>query len=69
MAINKKMELLKSAGKCFAKKGLTNTKISDITDLSGVGKGTFYLYFKNKKDIFLALVDSLFLIFLSGAGI
>lgn len=43
--------LLESAFELFTEKGVGDTSISDITSRSGVAKGTFYLYFKDKFDI------------------
>lgn len=43
--------LLDTAFELFTENGLANTSISDITKSSGVAKGTFYLYFKDKYDI------------------
>ena len=51
---NKKLKLtsmLDSAFQLFTDKGLAKTSISDIVESSGVAKGTFYLYFKDKFDI------------------
>ncbi len=43
--------LLEAAFELFSEKGVGDTSISDITSRSGVAKGTFYLYFKDKFDI------------------
>lgn len=51
---NKRLKLnsmLESALQLFTKQGLNKTSISDIVEHSGVAKGTFYLYFKDKYDI------------------
>ena len=51
---NKKLKrdsLLESAFALFTSKGINKTSISDIVQKSGVAKGTFYLYFKDKYDI------------------
>jgi AcrR family transcriptional regulator/predicted DNA-binding transcriptional regulator AlpA len=37
----------------FSNNGYESVKISDITDSMGIGKGTFYLYFKNKREVLL----------------
>lgn len=47
----KKLLLLQAAQQCFLNKGIDNTTIDDIVKQAQVAKGTFYLYFKNKKDI------------------
>ena len=48
---DKESKLLSTALELFTKKGVNNTSIQDIADEAGVGKGTFYLYFKDKYDI------------------
>ena len=47
----KENKLIEKALKLFTEKGVNNTSIQDIADEAGVGKGTFYLYFKDKYDI------------------
>ena len=47
----KESKLLSTALELFTKKGVNNTSIQDIADEAGVGKGTLYLYFKDKYDI------------------
>ena len=47
----KESKLLNSAFDLFTKKGVKDTSIQEIADNAGVGKGTFYLYFKDKYDI------------------
>ncbi|MEW5734885.1 MAG: MerR family transcriptional regulator [Thermodesulfobacteriota bacterium] len=44
----------------FRQKGFQNTKISDITRRLKVGKGTFYFYFTDKKELFLECVPRIF---------
>ena len=54
LEINKKQKresLLNSAFSLFTSNGINKTSISDIVEKSGVAKGTFYLYFKDKYDI------------------
>jgi len=52
-------KILDAAIELFSKKGYENTKISDITDALHMGKGTFYIYFKNKEELFLECIDRL----------
>lgn len=47
----KEKKMLDTAFNLFTKKGFKETSIQDIVDNAGVGKGTFYLYFKDKYDI------------------
>ena len=53
----KENKLMEKALKLFTEKGVNNTSIQDIADEAGVGKGTFYLYFKDKYDIRNKLVS------------
>ena len=57
---NKKIKeetLLSSAFNLFTNKGFKETSIQDIAENAGVGKGTFYLYFKDKYDIQNKLIE------------
>ncbi|NGZ75736.1 TetR/AcrR family transcriptional regulator [Saccharibacillus alkalitolerans] len=47
--------ILDSAFEIFGKKGFYDTKISDITEHAGIAKGTMYLYFKSKEELFSAV--------------
>lgn len=47
----KESRLLSTAFKLFTEKGIKDTSIQEIVDNAEVGKGTFYLYFKNKYEI------------------
>jgi len=40
----------------FSQKGFYCTSVEDIVREAGVGKGTFYRYFKSKEDIFVAIL-------------
>ncbi|MEY3370526.1 MAG: hypothetical protein RLZZ361_1196 [Cyanobacteriota bacterium] len=56
-SIQTKQKILSTAKNVFAKKGFHQVKVKDITDSAGLGYGTFYLYFKDKKEVFYALVE------------
>ena len=43
--------LMESAYKLFTEEGFHKTTIASIAKNAGLGKGTFYLYFKDKEDI------------------
>ncbi|KMN30544.1 MULTISPECIES: TetR/AcrR family transcriptional regulator [Chromobacterium] len=49
-------EILDAALALFVEKGFSATKMEDIARAAGVTKGTPYLYFQNKEDIFKAMV-------------
>ena len=48
---SKESRLLETAYKLFTRKGVKDTSIQEIADNADVGKGTFYLYFKDKYEI------------------
>lgn len=47
----KRNQLVKASLSLFHSKGFHDCRIEDIAAKAGVGKGTFYLYFKNKEDL------------------
>lgn len=49
-------EILDAALAAFAEKGFSATRVEDIAARAGVSKGTVYLYFESKQDMFRALV-------------
>ena len=52
--------LLRAARDVFATKGYHDAKVDDIVALAKVAKGTFYLYFRDKRSVLSELVDLLF---------
>lgn len=53
-------QILKVAAEAFARKGYRTTSVTDIVEGAHIGRGTFYLYFDSKKDIFVELLESYF---------
>ena len=49
-------ELLAAALELFVERGYAATRLDDIASRAGVSKGTLYLYFSNKHELFEALV-------------
>lgn len=49
-------KLIEVARQLFARKGVENTTISDIAEASDKGRRTIYTYFKNKLDIYNAVL-------------
>ena len=49
-------KLLKAAEEIIGEKGYHETSVYAITEQAGVAMGTFYLYFRGKKDIFRELI-------------
>ena len=58
-SLDKKKLIMDTAIALFSENGFENTKLSDITDSLGLGKGTFYLYFKNKKELLIECISQL----------
>ncbi|MFE5285584.1 TetR/AcrR family transcriptional regulator [Nocardia sp. NPDC056611] len=52
-------EIIDTAFACFAEKGYHATGIADIAAELGIGHGTFYRYFENKRDIIDHVIDDL----------
>lgn len=54
-----RQEIIDTAFACFAEKGYHATGIADIATELGIGHGTFYRYFTNKRDIIDHVIDDL----------
>ena len=50
--------LIDIARQLFAHKGIENTTMNDIAQAAEKGRRTIYTYFKNKKDIYNAVIES-----------
>lgn len=49
--------ILDAAKVLFAKRGYHHTNIENICEHLGISRGTVYLYFHNRKDVFTALLE------------
>jgi AcrR family transcriptional regulator len=49
-------ELLAAAIDLFVERGFASTRLEDVARRAGVSKGTLYLYFENKEELFKAVV-------------
>ena len=59
MSISKtRQTLVDVARQLFAKKGMENTTMNDIAMASGKGRRTLYTYFKNKEEVYTAVIES-----------
>ncbi len=56
----KRQEIIRKAIDVFSQKGYHQTKIADITRALKISTGTFYLYFENKRDLFIDVIDDVF---------
>jgi AcrR family transcriptional regulator len=52
--------LMSSAAKVFCRKGLQRASIDEVAEDAGYTKGAFYANFKNKEELFLAMLDERF---------
>jgi AcrR family transcriptional regulator len=53
----RRAQVLRHAKRLFARKGYHRTNVADIIARAGIARGTFYLYFQNKKDLFEELLE------------
>lgn len=51
-------EILQAAHHVFAEKGYDQATISDIASAAGVAKGTIYLYYRSKRDVYWAALKN-----------
>jgi len=53
----KRAQILDGAKRCFLTLGFEAASMNEITSEAGVSKGTLYVYFEDKEDLFKALID------------
>ena len=53
----RRTEIIEAAYEVFSTRGYSASGIADIAEKLGIGHGTFYRYFKNKRDILDQVVD------------
>ena len=53
----KREQILDGAFRIFLRDGFDAASMNDITREAGVSKGTLYVYFKNKEDLFGAIIE------------
>ena len=51
-------KFIEVARQLFARKGVENTTMNDIASASDKGRRTIYTYFKSKREIFNAVIES-----------
>src|SRR6185312_11873836 len=61
----KKQLIMEKSLELFAKQGFESTSIQQITEHCGISKGAFYLSFKSKDELILALIDHFMIQFIS----
>ncbi len=58
MVMKTRDKFIEVARQLFARKGVENTTMNDIAAASDKGRRTIYTYFKSKRDIFNAVIES-----------
>jgi len=53
----RRAQVLRHAKRIFARKGYHRTNVADIIARARIARGTFYLYFQNKRDLFEELLE------------
>jgi AcrR family transcriptional regulator len=56
---DKRPRLVTAATAVFAEKGYASTRVADIAERAGVGKGTVYEYFSSKEELLFAVFESI----------
>ncbi len=51
----RRLDILNAAEKVFFSKGVKNTTMDDVAGASELSKGTLYLYYKSKEELYLAI--------------
>lgn len=52
-----RQQLLQAAQRVFAEKGVSRTSLQDIAQAAGASRGAIYWHFKNKADLFNAMME------------
>jgi len=52
----RRAEIIEAAERVFFCKGVDNATMDDVAEAAELSKGTLYLYFKNKEDLYLAII-------------
>ena len=58
MVLKTRDKFIEVARQLFARKGVENTTMNDIASASDKGRRTIYTYFKSKREIFNAVIES-----------
>jgi TetR/AcrR family transcriptional repressor of uid operon len=55
--VERRQQLVDAAWRCVSVQGFQSLTVDDVCVEAGVSKGAFYIYFEQKQDLLLALVD------------
>lgn len=53
----KEIAIILAASEVFSEKGFYQTTVEEVAKKAGIGKGTIYLYFKDKEDLFSEMLS------------
>src|ERR1700728_1933444 len=53
---NKRKLIVQTAARLFSEQPFHKVRLDDVAYAAGVGKGTVYIYFKNKEELYYSLV-------------
>jgi AcrR family transcriptional regulator len=56
---DKRLRLVEAACAVFAERGYASTRVAEIAERAGVGKGTVYEYFSSKEELLFAVFESI----------
>jgi AcrR family transcriptional regulator len=59
LRIERRAQIVEAAARIFSRTGYHAASVDDIVRAAGVARGTFYLYFPSKRELFSALIDEL----------
>jgi len=57
--MSKKDVILGAAAKLFSEKGFRETSMAELSKLTGAAEGTIFYHFKNKEELFVAILEDL----------
>lgn len=50
-------QIMEAAMRVFSRRGYNKTNVSELVSQAGVARGTFYLYFRSKRDVMTRLIE------------
>jgi len=56
--VSKKQNILEAATKLFSEKGFRETRISELSKMTGAAEGTIFYHFRNKEEIFVNILKT-----------
>jgi AcrR family transcriptional regulator len=57
--MSKKNLILRAAAKLFSERGFKETSMAELSKLTGAAEGTIFYHFKNKEELFVAILEDL----------